>query len=537
MPLILSSNFKSPTGEPWSVELGRHNLIVGPNASGKSAIVSAFEAATSGEFDAIMGRNGVSGAAFAIEFGDGETAWATLSRDGAAVASYAVGRDAGGTLHGPDLRGDDAFCYPLRLAREILTSGPDKARKALLGIAAADVSEEDVLALLPTALHDDYGRLAAAETGSPLDRLLATGASSEAQKRAAMTEARGAKKIVETLAGKLAESRPTDAEVARAADALTSAASVVPRRPAAEVFRELEEAREYAVAAESRLKAGHRAEFPISENALAGVLELIEYARANGRVSCPVCGDRIGESGLEHAARHFDTVYEDARSANDAAGTLDVGTAEAELVQWADRIRALQEEMVTAPDRAIEAPDLVALSSAHAALLDARSRWTQVTEAQGRVLLMGRRADMLRDLSAAISTAVTKLLGACAAKFAERVTKHMPAGWQFDIQIGGDGSKTPFRVGIRREGRFDTILSGAEWESVLAALAMALTPGEDSGKTGVVVIEDVFWDPATLKRAMKAWSAYPGFVFICAPTAARGRPLKDWNVVEASRVR
>ena len=46
--LKVTSNIKSPDGSPWTRELGKLNLLVGPNESGKSAVAEAVQLAVSG---------------------------------------------------------------------------------------------------------------------------------------------------------------------------------------------------------------------------------------------------------------------------------------------------------------------------------------------------------------------------------------------------------------------------------------------------------------------------------------------------------
>jgi len=54
----VSSNIKSPDGQAWSYDLGKLNLLVGLNESGKSAIAEAVQLAVSGSAHGLFFRNG-----------------------------------------------------------------------------------------------------------------------------------------------------------------------------------------------------------------------------------------------------------------------------------------------------------------------------------------------------------------------------------------------------------------------------------------------------------------------------------------------
>ena len=54
----VTSNIKSPDGQAWSYDLGKLNLLVGLNESGKSAIAVAVQLAVSGSAYGLFFRNG-----------------------------------------------------------------------------------------------------------------------------------------------------------------------------------------------------------------------------------------------------------------------------------------------------------------------------------------------------------------------------------------------------------------------------------------------------------------------------------------------
>mgnify|MGYP001606044755 CR=1 FL=1 len=523
--MLLTSNFKSRSGGAWSVELGKKNLIVGPNGSGKTAIVQSFEAATSATVDDVVGRSEVSGAAMLLEFGVGGTARAELCGDGV-VAVYEVYAGDDGKVHGPEHTvSGKKFEYPLRRVRDILSGSPDRARRAVLAASSGVLSEADVLVTLPSHLHDDYRAVATLNPkASAVEVMSLLRDRAGTEKLAFAAEARGAEKIVETLAARLGESRPTDAAIASAEAAIVHAkerAGDSLRRCASEVLDELENARKEAAITEHLV--GQRG--PVSPSALSGVVELLDYAIGEGDL-CPACGTSVGSDRLSLCRAHYATLAE-AEAMN--SGSVD---AEQSLKYWMRRIRELEELYVVSPEVAPEPVDVSSLVSAHASLIRTRAEWDQTTSSRDRAFSLARKATKARELEQATKAAVKSLTAACADAFAARVNEFMPDGWVFGINAVGE-TRDSFRVGIARHGRLDSVLSGAEWASVQVAMAMALS---DYAATNVIVVEDRAWDASTLRKALRAWTAFDGYVFLCTPSGLPGRPLPGWTVIDATSV-
>ena len=64
-----------------AVDLGPRTLIVGPNASNKSAVVNSVEFALTGAVSDVVGRALVKEANALLALGDGEGLWATAVLD------------------------------------------------------------------------------------------------------------------------------------------------------------------------------------------------------------------------------------------------------------------------------------------------------------------------------------------------------------------------------------------------------------------------------------------------------------------------
>ena len=147
------SNVKSRTGDPYSVKLGKHTLILGNNRSGKTSIIQAVELAATARVDDLMGRSEVrldnmllslapEGEALTsvVEFTDGKKNGYHKDLDKKAVTSH------------------DHDCTMMhRWTRKILSGSPAKLEEAIIEwLDLKGVSEEEVLDLLPSKVHAKY---------------------------------------------------------------------------------------------------------------------------------------------------------------------------------------------------------------------------------------------------------------------------------------------------------------------------------------------------------------------------------------------
>ena len=84
----VESNVKSPTGDMWDVELGRHTLLVGSNTSHKSAVIQSVELALTAAADDIVNRNEVKDGALLMSLSPGNHLECTASMTDGTEAYY-----------------------------------------------------------------------------------------------------------------------------------------------------------------------------------------------------------------------------------------------------------------------------------------------------------------------------------------------------------------------------------------------------------------------------------------------------------------
>ena len=147
----VTSNIKSPTGEPWTYELGFLTLLIGPNESGKSAIAEAVQLAVSGSAYGLFFRNkGVKNGAQLRDLGpaDAETIFAEVEFENGTTSRWEM---APGKR--PKRTGREFVC-PIPALREALSGTPQKARSFFAKHLLPEMSREELEKLLKDPVYD-----------------------------------------------------------------------------------------------------------------------------------------------------------------------------------------------------------------------------------------------------------------------------------------------------------------------------------------------------------------------------------------------
>ena len=120
----ITSNLKSPDGEPWTAHLSQRTLIVGSNASHKSSILQAAELALTGAVDDIIWRSVVRDVALLITMAPGKVLESKITLSSGAIHQFRV--EAGKRPPGPNFNNG---VLPIRQVREAVAGSPSSARK------------------------------------------------------------------------------------------------------------------------------------------------------------------------------------------------------------------------------------------------------------------------------------------------------------------------------------------------------------------------------------------------------------------------
>lgn len=158
--------------------------------------------------------------------------------------------------------------------------------------------------------------------------------------------------------------------------------------------------------------------------------------------------------------------------------------------------------------------------AAHAVLTNQHTRLDAIKQER-------RSVERLRD---DLKSAVERFVREATGTFTARVQKHMPEGMRFWI----NPDKGHYGIlQLDEEGKVThrkRALGGAEGICVDMALAMAVTPAD----ADVVILfpEDRGWSPKALRKALAAWSSFPGTVVIGTTTKPYGKPPKGWTILD-----
>ena len=500
----VSSNIKCADGvDNWSMELGQHTLVVGGNASGKTAVIQAAELATTGVADDVVGRLGVRDPALLLSMVRGDKLKASCETSTMAGWDYIIERE-GGTVKKPEHSAwssarEKSVTFPLRAVKEALAGSSTTARTAFLTWAAASTTDDDVLSYIPTNLHERYRTVAGniAPNDAPVDRLVKLAKYAAKRARDAAKEVKGAETILAEADSSL-PARPTDEDIAQAEAAVAEAQLAFDRLTQPQDPEE-------ASASTTSLPAN----MPHS-------LEAIRWAMDNGLEQCPTCGSEVGFTHLEVCHDYFARMLDEA--------------VDADLVP----------EPVNTVDVDATKNQLFAAHQALSALMADRSRWDGLTSARDKAAGMQSEVDEYKAIKKACETAIGQLLGDLTSTFCVRVGLYLPVDWTFDIELK-DGKRDVFRMGLRdtpdngTPGYLRCALSGAEWAAVTTAVAMAASEGLPADEHAIIVPEDRAWDTTTLGQVMRAFTNFDGQVIMASTVRPKGRPPKNWTIIDLDK--
>ena len=435
----LQSNLKSQTGE-WSVELGQHTLILGPNGGHKSAIVQAVELALTGAIDDIAGRMGVRDARSLLRASSEADLTATAFLDDDTRARFFVEQGEDGKTKKPQRTGAEGSVLPLREIRAALSGS--LGHKAFFPWVCASLGDDEILDALNQSFHARY-----------LD-------------------------IQESVGRKLSTPRTLIAVLeyaAKQARAISAEAQVL-----------------------DKVLASLRAALPdaISDDAFATLM--------SGMLS--------GDGALRDARVAYSQWV---------AHALDVSRSGVALSQeivssvqgWHDEVTRLDGEAVP-----------LTMQNDFIAAIESRTLWSRFDRLNQDSNKASASAAEYKEFAKELERIIKALLFENSLSFVEGVNKFMPQDWVFDLQTEGS-----LQVGLVRGGVLHTALSGAEWATVTAAVAMAMPR---SSTPHVVIPEDRAFDPNTLRSILKSFASYEGQVLITAVARPKGRLPKGWTVID-----
>jgi hypothetical protein len=556
------SNLKSPrpNGDAWSIDIGQKTLLVGSNTSHKSTIVQAVELAIAGSADDIIGRSIVSDAALLLTLAPGDELGVTARFSDGGTANYNARREDG-KVKRPQHDGPGAQSLVHRSVAAALSGSATTARKAFLEWASGDVDRTGVLACLPTSLHGRYNDIAQhrgrdlSETRTLVEVLnYANSRSREISK-----EIKGAQSVIERI-GDSVDVRPSDSDMDKMRFVVAEAREILDAsiRAANSGMTQEEKDAELKLALEQRTnweknthtyemqKKDLLAQLPHKGENVDYAIKIVDVAINQDLEQCPVCSSHVGLDHLKQCqsfyAQQVSAWEEQSKSILEVIASIDASIESSkQSTQEVDaHIERTQNTPVKAKDgRAIPVSDaqsrLEAAMGALGKMEIVRDRWSDLTNAQGRITELEGDQNDYRSLRIACEQAVGKLLSEQTRNFTELVQKYLPPTWKFKIELL-DGDREVFRMGFERDGRLHCALSGAEWATVITAVSMAVTSTLDTNDPAILVPYDRAWDTRTLSAVMRGFLSFEGQVIIASTVRPMGRPPKGWTIIDMDTV-
>ena len=557
------SNLKSPRplGDAWSLEVGRHTLLVGSNASNKSSIIQAVELGLSGAADDIVGRSAVRDAAMLLTLAPGDELGVTLHLSDESVCTFNV-QQKDGQAKKPQHLGAGSDTLVHRAVSEALAGSSTTARKAFLAWAGTSVTMEDVLAHIPAELHAKYRDLAEhkGRDKSVVDTLLDIASYAGKIQREATKEAKGAEIVLEDMGDKV-EDRPSDEDVRRLYAAVAEARKVLDdsiytagvglsrTAHAHKMTTLMNDLREQETKLAQLEKEGEEKlpRCPSRGQHEDGAVEVLWFAVGKEMDTCPACSTQVGKAHLSNCLQFYldrsdsaDAVQKQRDEAQSHLYDL-VGPIEDRIsvlkykIYELEQVPIVDEAAPTLPvadaQSRLEAAT-AALASTEAVVAD----WDKLARVRDVVFEMHKKASVYKDLKKHCESAIGRLLDERTADFCGRVKKYLPDTWDFSIELL-DGDREVFRMGLMRDGVLHSSPSGAEWAAVKVAISMAVAEGIPNNQPAILIPDDRAWDGKTLSAVMRGFLKFDGQVLMASTIRPTGRTPKGWTVINMDEVR
>jgi hypothetical protein len=514
--------------------LGAKTLLVGPNAIGKSAIIRSIELATTGRASDIAGRD-----TLAL---DAELASLITSGldTGECIADFSEGGEAVWTLikGKRSKRIGPTAAFPLRDIQKAILGSAETARKFFLS-QVSGLTWKNFLAEIPDQFHKRLQPFADdARTANAITLALEAARKDVREKRA---EAKAQREVAGKTTQGLAPPA-SDEEIARAKEAVANAGIFERTSQARQKIGQIDAqilTLEEVIATFGERVSTMNAALAVMEKGveIAPIVEhllaVLEHVVEKGVGICPTCGElrdpavfatRLATAkGKVSGAIEAGKKYREAQSAlREANVTLDLTRHDLDNLRI-DRETLRQIAGVTE----IDAPP----AGDYATLIANAAAWKTARAAEASAAAATAAEATSSQLAGLIEQALARLLARALQEFVDRVQSYLPPGMHFGAELR-DGDREVFRIGLRTEKSLRTALSGAEWSTVMAAVALACSP-----KSGAVIVvpEDRDFDPDTLEAVMRGFGSFDGQV-ILAGTKEPRHPVEGWNVVKVEKI-
>ena len=538
--------------------VGRYNLLVGPNGSGKTSLINSIELALGGFVSDLNGKPVVKRASDLIALSnDGKELTSAIMFHDETEASFALKATTRGAGR-PKHRCTQAVRFPFQEVKEGLSGSADKVKKWLMENVLGAVDAQQVIASFPANLQGLYKEAADALRSakpkySEIDILLEVTSAQKEQAKVLKAEIKTLSETTEEWKGGL-EVKPSDAEIEALKEASDRAnvdmASFITENNRShrsinpeDIEDALRKARELAVRLQSAEEKKQKLQgLDIQDLSEIETLTHNLYSRAKDIVvasqflnlnRCSVC-----RSYVEEWSSHGDHLLELNAELEKKKQIFDLWKRlNAEIIQLqTESISAAREwkhltEIKSEPFDQAKHDQLVKIrdSRGHALMsaMHTVAAWEDVSKLAEKVTRREAELKETNKITRAAKKVNDALVSEAVHAFCTRVDTYL-AGDSFHLEV----ETTSVKYGLVRSDsdavEFVTALSGAESLRVTFAIACALNDQADT--LNVYIPEDRALTPETLSSLITALSDVDGQVFLTS-TFTIDLPA-EWTLIE-----
>lgn len=502
-----------------SAALSSKTVLVGPNGSGKTAIVQALELATCGCASDMEGRHQVKlHTSLARLFpADAQGRWAEVIFDDGKVFRWSMEETNSG-FKKPEHDAPFKVSWPMQDMKAVLSGDAKSVAAWLESVVVGQITADDVIASAPVHLRSVVQQIIRSAVSTDFLALAKYAGNEAKNKRSAAT--RSEKTVEQMTVGITPPLLPSVRQQLEARLATLRAQVGITQvdydTRKANIIAAVEAYEQERAAFEQQVD-------PSTSGNVRQVTTALRLAEEHAR-TCP--GAMCWVCGTEHEAPTpiTDWVATLRDAARDVQDAIDRAAAyQTRKQDLATREQALQiavesfNKLVVAPDTRAEQADIERQLQADTA---AKQLWANADAARADIADARRQADMLTEAAKALTETGKRFLTQRKKHFEDRVTAFLPNGEIFGVDLD------TARVGIWRGGELHSAVSGAEWSRLLLAITAALSDGSPA----ILVPEDRSWDPVTLASVMQALQHAPCQVIIMSAVAPD--PVEGWTMVD-----
>lgn len=555
------------------IDLSARTIIVGPNGSGKTAIVNAIELALSGKASDIQGRSLVADVNTLLTLADHKdsekrTLCATAILDNGEVADWQVKGKKGTWTKTPAVFDPEAT-FPLRTVREALAGSVETVRKFFLRFIGHTVTIEDVLGQIPTPLQARLKTVLPQDTTDVSATILQALETTKRRLTEARAEAKAAAivvanansinappsaKVLEEAKAALAKAREDVAKYEKELATIEAQAHFAKKRDEqraeAERLQELMESLNGDLT-DAKAELARTAQKPTpADKVRENLLAVLGFLTEKPSKACPCCGGEVnvedfpyGQRLVEMRKKHEERQKVFARATELEARihnvTHELDVARADLARISED--GLLEDTTEVSDVGYtELEDALGAARADAQAAEqtvmnlerARGAWDQVKRARDEVAMREEEAAGWERLADALKETIGTLLGQAKNAFETAVQRHLPDEYHFALVLNEEDREV-CRYGFLRDGAIDTAACGGEWAMLLGALTAAVIDADEGpdDQPRVMVLPDTGWDSSKLMDVMFAFKDAPCQVIIATTTRPERIP-DGWRCID-----